>query len=104
MNPQRLSNSWREHYSSLPSNDSGNKNIKAFSDALDHTIDDKIRIQNLTESKDTVFLVAGVDGKIVIYTARRTWEECEIVKRTKSSLRSAWAQLLLQSSSMSIHY
>jgi hypothetical protein len=67
MNPQRLSNSWREHYNASPSNDSGNKNIKAFTDALDCKVDDKTRLRNLTESEETVFLVAGADKNIVLF-------------------------------------
>ena len=52
---------WKEHFTKLPSNDDGNKNLNYLHEALNINLPNGERIKNITEDKDDV--VACVDGE-----------------------------------------
>ena len=52
---------WKQHFTKLPSNDDGNKNLNYFHRAFNSNITTRDRIKNITEDKDDV--VAHMDGE-----------------------------------------
>mmetsp|Transcript_9482 Transcript_9482/g.20135 ORF Transcript_9482/g.20135 Transcript_9482/m.20135 type:complete len:230 (-) Transcript_9482:329-1018(-) len=57
--------SFKAFYVRQPEDDDGNKNTKAFTDALDDT-DEERRVKNVTEDLNAVLFAADAEGKIQI--------------------------------------
>ena len=66
MTTVRRAASFKAFFNHNPEDDDGNKNTKAFTDALDD-IDEKKRIKAFTEDRNAVFLAADNDGKVQVF-------------------------------------
>jgi hypothetical protein len=60
------STNWKQHYSSLPSNDDGNKMCLSFSHAMAASRSQRDRILALTEETDSIIFVADEEGLITV--------------------------------------
>ena len=74
---------WKNWYQSLPENEDGNKNMRAFSGALEPGKSDTEKIRTLTKSPNHVFLAANCMKMLKIFTVRSTLEECSSARRTR---------------------
>ena len=54
------SNSWKQHFESRPSDDSGNQNMEAFSSGLEAGVPAASKLAAITGNQDVVIL--GSDG------------------------------------------
>eukprot|EP00569_Conticribra_weissflogii_P017255 CAMPEP_0171442016 /NCGR_PEP_ID=MMETSP0881-20121228/26934_1 /TAXON_ID=67004 /ORGANISM="Thalassiosira weissflogii, Strain CCMP1336" /LENGTH=89 /DNA_ID=CAMNT_0011964963 /DNA_START=51 /DNA_END=317 /DNA_ORIENTATION=+ len=57
--------SFKAYYAHQPEDDDGNKNTKAFTDALDVASEDE-RIMNFTEDSNAILLTTNAEGRIQI--------------------------------------
>ena len=58
------SNTWRQHFSNLASNEEGDRNMAAFGLALAAGNNTQAKINSLTEDIDTVLIIADDEGCI----------------------------------------
>ena len=59
-------NSWKQHFISLPGNEQGNKNMEAFGEAMSSENSDEARVKSLTEEVDTVILIADENREVTV--------------------------------------
>ena len=66
------SNTWKQHFSNLSSNEDGDRNMDSFSLAFAAGLSLQMKIGNLVEDVDSVIFVANDEKRIQPFTVPRT--------------------------------
>ena len=62
-----LSNSWKQHFGLLPGDDAGNKNMKAFTDAMASSNNQSQKIKDIAADPNAMILGSDGEGSIRIF-------------------------------------
>ena len=58
---------WTNWFVNHPSNDAGNRNLRAFSNTLDADFSNDAKLKDLIEENDTVILAADANKKLAVF-------------------------------------
>ena len=62
-----LSNSWKQHFGLLPGDDAGNKNMRAFTDAMASSNNQSQKIKDIAADPNAMILGSDGEGSIRIF-------------------------------------
>ena len=75
---------WSEWFANHPSNDTGNRNLKAFSNTLSSGKTEVTKLQQVTEEINTVILAANKSNGIMMLFPKGLWRNKDKTRKQTS--------------------